>query len=515
MENRTSVDRIIANVKAKRPVLAHVLRSHGHLTLGQYASTFGKDKRPSIQPHSDVAEAAYIEAKRTLGNQTAEKVRAQLSNQNAVLTGNHHGPEFVGTSHQGTHIFGLGADPESINVVFATSKINLKNTTNRPMSISLSNGGRVNVFSDRFSSTVMSAAPAFTSEMIDNASRAARKGKLSPKEAEVVQEILSKGYAVPEVLKLGSFADQSVGVNRAIWQMAYHPDAKGMVPDLAFLELEGITKNILLKDLQDPASPFYQTLFNPELRSRVLANLSDVTGCWNNGDMEVLLNSNSSTEAKQEAAKSPGTVFFWGIDNKGQRFPFGLKENQGNPYLVRVDKEDPTYDLRLDPKTLASRLTADSASGQRVISSLFTDYTLVSFIRGFECYGGYRQIEYTTEMQAGYTEALKQVGRNEWAESVANVKTANYITGLAGAITEYGDGSVKRAGAVEIIAQGGFNRTQLDVLKGMNFRDASLLNFLRLYGIFNGEADKEPGLADVTEKDIARYADGRLIKITY
>ena len=510
------IAKLASAVESRGQVLAQALSKYGPLTLAHYAQTIRLAEGDPIQPRREVADAFFVSTERVLGVSTAQIVARQVLEVPSVLTGNHHGVDFKGGISQGTRVFGLAVDADSEIPVLACGNIPLNNIT-RPMSISLANGERINVFPNKYAHHLVSATPKFTEDMIAKALAATgashRSGKLSDIEAQVIEAMLREDYSDPGVLRAKDYSDQSVLVNRSIWRDKVHSkDARREVPGLVYLEFEDVVKNLLVKDLPNQNSVLHQLMFDPKLRATALKNFSGIDGCWNNDAMKVL-DSKADPELRKKALEDAGTVFFWGIDAKGGRYPLSIQERESSTYLVRMDKNDPSADFELTPENILARLSEGTQTGKKIIPSLFTAFSEISLVHGFKCYGGYRQIEYLSEMKEAMVASLWESGRVNWAEKVETIPTDSFITGLLVSGAKYPDGIIRRAGVVEIAAKGGFDSRDLAKMRAMTVYEAFLPSLPRRYKSSYEGHERDSELTAVSETDIFNYLQDKIVSI--
>src|SRR5258708_3261433 len=232
------IPQLVSAVSERIPTFKTVLSRHGNLTLGQYAETIRVNESSPIQDRQEVIDAVLIEARRTLvpafGDAILTKLQTQLTRFPGFLTGNHHGPDYAPQMHQGTQIYSLAVDADSVVPVLACATIPMDSKGTHPGSIRLADERRVNVFSVRgYSKYLVAATPAFTPKMVAVAkeSLATQQTKkeptLSRREAETIDKILTDCYAPVADLDLANYSDQSVALNSYLWDKASqkpHPD---------------------------------------------------------------------------------------------------------------------------------------------------------------------------------------------------------------------------------------------------------------------------------------------------
>ena len=90
--SQVDIDGLLAAVMERKPTLAGVMDSYGHLPLIDYAKTF---EHPAVltEEQQQFIDVATQETERLLGQPTAQKLEKRLVSNAAILTANHHGPE--------------------------------------------------------------------------------------------------------------------------------------------------------------------------------------------------------------------------------------------------------------------------------------------------------------------------------------------------------------------------------------------------------------------------------------
>jgi hypothetical protein len=130
-----------------------------------------------------------------------------------------------------------------------------------------------------------------------------------------------------------------------------------------------------------------------------------------------------------------------------------------------IERTSWSYDFSVSDLTQA-------LSNGKLVPSLFTSYTTISFARGITCIGGYYQSSYLPEMQLGIVDVLNQCGDKKIAERIAAIPTDGYLSGMQAVTNVIGDEYQIPAGPLEIIASGGISHQDYESISGINVYDA-------------------------------------------
>lgn len=211
--------------------------------------------------------------------------------------------------------------------------------------------------------------------------------------------------------------------------------------------------------------------------------------------MQTALHTAINRHERLRLLQQGGTHFFWGVDARGRRIHLSL-ESEGNALLLSGrDIEDQPYRYPFTPEGLTGAMRTG-----RLLPGLFLTFLVVSFARGFRCFGGPWQIDYLPLMQAGLVNALNASGYRGEARICGAVPTANYAAGMVVAVASYGD-EVNALGPVEILARGGLTLDDLDKIANMRVQDAICLG------------DKKG--VTVGREGIAKYYGNRLLQMVF
>jgi len=502
------LSRLQAAVEARRPTLARIISDFGEESLERYAGDFkAVPEGEPIQSRHDVIEVAAAHARRLLGADMAERLRKRLVASPVLLTANHHGPDFLNITAQGKIVFALGEDRNGIVPVFAFGNIPLNNLS-YGRGIHLASGTSISIYPESMKHTLVAAAIPFTEEMIDSGEKRVENTPCTQAERRAVLQVLEYVYRDKEILAQSSFADQAVVMNGKIWDLMFTPEARKQMPGIAYLEMEDIVGNLLEVDLRNPDSLIHRIFFDKSLLGRILEELDGVYGCWELEKLDRMSLPSTTALDRAYLLKGSGTAFFWGIDGEGRRVPLVWKHDKyGEPILSGRDDSGNALEYRFSPESVLHDLLE-----KRLLPSLFTCFAVVAFARGFKCYGAFMQIQYLTEMARGTASALEAYD-STWAAAVRRVPTANYAAGMFAVVARYPDGTIKPAGAIEIIAKGGLTGEDIDRIRQLSVNCANSLGLPGMYKIVYRDAEQSPEFLAITEQEIYREVGKQMVEI--
>lgn len=508
MSNSPLLSRLQAAIDARKPALARIINDFGGESLGSYADEFKVvPEGETIQPRQDVIDVATAYAGRLLGADIAEKLKKRLVASPVILTANHHGPDFLNITVQGKIVFALGEDYDGIMPVFAFGNIPLNNLV-YGRGIRLADGTHISIYPESMKHSMVASTIPFDGAMIDHGKTVAENAAFSQSGRLVVLQVLDNVYRDKAVLSQKNFADQAVLMNRKIWDLLFTPQARQQMPGIAYLEMEEIVVNLLKIDLKNADSLMYRILFDKVLRGKVLGELDGVYGCWTMEKLAGMSLPSTTASMRSELLKGSGTIFFWGIDDKGGRVPLELQhDNYGEPILSGRDDSGNMFAYKFNPASVLHCLLEN-----KLLPSMFSCFAVIAFARGFKCYGAFMQVQYLTEMSRGLAAAL-EVYNSAWATAVRRVPTANYAAGMFAVVARYPDNSIKPAGAIEIIAKGGLTMEDIDRIRQLKVNCANSLGLPGMYKIVYHDYEQSSELLAITELDIYREVGNRMVEI--
>lgn len=475
----------LERVCQRAPVVARTTGDRGHLSVWDLTAAGMATVRRPYQARRDLCEALVQYAAPLLGHPDALAAAAEFERMPVALTANHHGVDFFAQSVQSTLLFALArAERGHATVpVFAVGSVALNNVT-YPRGLLVygvaprgpcSGPERIPLFPSRLNRTMVSAAGPVEAGMIDRAVERVRElgrvGAVSSAVGGVVETILRQDY--PTAPKPWTYARQAVVVNRRVWRRLF----RGASPRLVYLELEELVARILQRDLENPRSLAWRVMFDRDVRASLVETLEGQRGCWEGGKPGRRLEDGTAGGDEVRVA-GRGSLFFWGVDERGRRVALWLDERTG-PGVLRgaTDAREP-WAVPFEPSTLAEGLRA-----RRLLPSLFTCFVATALARGVTCLGGYYQAEYLPAMQAAVASALETSGRDvEVAALVREVPTSGYLSGMQTVMTPIDGVGLVPAGPAEIAAAGGLGSSERQRMLEMTVLDAHVASLVDTVG---------------------------------
>lgn len=464
----------ITEVPAPKQGVIDILRQYGNQDLEEYARCFRENPAEPMQPREDLLHIVRRQSMELFGESLAEALVSKLEKTPVILTANHHGVDYHPLYVQGALVFAL---PELLNSVSSPKKnvvpilsfgsVSLNNAT-FPRGILLHPSQdcacrrsyqKVSVFPDHNKHAMVSFTPAFTREMVQKARASTlclhQRGAISDQIAVELDDILENEYLSEKVLKQDCFSSQVSLLNLKLWQRVLGPRLGAGTPAIIYLEIEKIVSELLQRDMDSDLSLGGRVLFDKALRNHLLTSLNGQSGCW---DL---------------TQKHKGTFFFWAIDPRDRRVPLEFTEEGGRTWLVGQDAHGTDYRFSMTPAKLKQAL-----ADRKLLPGMFLCFLATAFARGMRCFGGPWQTTYLPAIQAGLVEALRGTsGYGTWAEQVASVPTANYVSGMTVALARNGD-SLCAAGMVELSTSNGLGREDIELLRTLQVEKVMLNDFL-------------------------------------
>jgi hypothetical protein len=467
-------------------VLGGTLAARGSWSVSEYTRSI-QNTNQSFQPRSDLAAAVGEYVGELLGPGLAKRVAEQILEWPVALTANHHGVDTFAQSVQGTLLFALEAQQrvgeDACVPVFACGNIPLDNLT-FPRGMLVYGAAapelsqiplKLAVFSNRFRRQLVSRAPGIDAGMLaDVGKRVVRleaNGTLPVGIAKTLRRILDEDFASSDVLAMNRYSDQAVVVNAKLWQRLFSVESK--VPDLVYLELEQVATRLLLSDVFDPSSLFYQLIYRDHNVRALFGALDGERACWQADGLRARLECPDQAVTKAPSTGC-GTFLFWGVSETGRRVPLTLVQEHGVDLLKGMDDRGVPWEQPLDPRELAAALLEG-----KLLPSVYTCFLVISLARGLTCTGGYYQAEYLPCMRDATVRVLhSSPGSSAGAHLVAAVPCDAYLSGMQTVMCSTADGALIPAGPLEIAASGGLTPSDLDCVGSLTVRDAHVASLL-------------------------------------
>lgn len=479
-------ERYLERVCNRLPTVKKVIDTYGSMPLLEYAQTLiPTPGAPSFQSRSDVLKIIYHYVEPLLGESVAQQTVNDLEAYPVVLTASHHGVEYFSQTFQTRLIFSLNLlkniIPTTTILVFACGNIPIDNAS-YPRGILVydvepdkieSIPVKLPVFPDRLKRSITSAIPGFTPKMIDRARVKATQMKtdkhFSGRIFDTLQHILPEIYMHESVAALSLYSDQAVVVNSLIWNDLF--SLKRSIPKSICLELENVVGKVLESDLSNPCSLIGYILFDANLRTRVIEHLNGINGCWNREFLRPHPPLNGTDNRQAYPLKQCGTLFFWGVDDKGRKFSLNIQtDNTDKTVLYGIDDSKNTWKWALSEKNLI-----EGISSGHLIPSVFTCFAVLLFARGIACIGGYFQGSYLPEMKKGLLSALADNPKyTPISAMIDDIRTDYYLDGMQSVMKQINSRFLVPAGPLEIISRGGITSDDLEKMAGLTVREAHL-----------------------------------------
>jgi hypothetical protein len=478
------------------PGIAKIVRDYGRLPLEEYAGSFFRYDSESIQTREDFIEVVSVYARRLLGSRTADLLERHFTDTPVALTANHHGVDYKSLTVQGTIIFSLPKIYHSCNnavpiiPVLACGIVPLCNYSfprgiilSRKIEVPISPTSKATTFLKlplipwKYAHSLVSVTGPITGQMVSKAvkylEKLTLKSELLDSEIKCLSALLSE-YSGDGILSLPDYSDQAVVLSSVVWKKMFSPSLKDKIPDLAYLEIERVVRELLDRDIRDEASLMHNLLFDPELRNGILRYLDGQSACWDLRKLARLSECGTENHPDSEDFRGCGTVFFWCVDAQGRRVPLLIRESSSGPILTGVVQGE-GISIPMTPGEIRGKLQE-----RKLLPSLFTSFTTLAFSRGINCIGGFFQVDYLPAMQQGIIRVLESRGLLDWAQKCAKVPTTNFVAGMNIAFSLYPDGTTEPAGAVEIISAGGLTQKDLDKIKALTVDEATLSGVMKI-----------------------------------
>ncbi|MBF0100569.1 MAG: hypothetical protein HQK77_06635 [Desulfobacterales bacterium] len=460
-----------------------ILQTLGHLSLSEYLSTFHINHSSPIQSSQDLIQLASQYTQHLLGDDLAQSLSFTLGAYPVLLTANHHGVDYAPLCLHGSLLYSLGLKyqqdqkcPTSntkrcVIPVFAYGSVPLNNST-YPRGILLSRkirSGRsvkINIFPSRLNRTMVSVTNSFTESLIFNTIREIdqllHKRTISTPEHDTILQVLTEEYLRKDVLQQTSYSDQSVLLNNRLWKKMFADSISHTMPQMVYLEMEKLVSYVLELDMNNPNALVYRVFFDKTLRNSIFHELDGYYGCW---DLKSLMAVQSGQS--DNTTSNSGTMFFWGVDSCGRRIHLRLIEKYKQTFLTGMDDSGQIHEYSFTPKGIVYAIKR-----KLLIPSLLTTFIVVSFARGFKCFGGPWQVTYLPRMQYGFVNALMKFKNYvDWGIQLSEIPTRNLIAGLTVVMALYSRYTTG-AGLIEIATHHGLNNDHISQICQISLKDA-------------------------------------------
>jgi len=193
---------------------------------------------------------------------------------------------------------------------------------------------------------------------------------------------------------------------------------------------------------------------------------------------------------------------------EGRRIPLNLIADNFGLFLVGTSDSMGKYQIAFTSESIKNALEK-----KQLIPSLFMSFAVVSFARGYKCYGGFMQVDYLTEMRNGIARALSASSLTEWSEIVLSIETENYCTGMIFTLFFSDENVISPASAIEIVSNGGLTKEELSKIRSISLEDSNLFGLPRIYRTVFRPDERTEELSSITSMDIYSYKRDNFIVI--
>jgi len=469
---------LLAQVLDISPTIRRALDGAKHLSMRQYVERLASfSAQTPLSDPADVNRAAQAQLTPILGEDIAAKAAACFPM--AALTANHHGVDCFAQCVQGNLLYremlkarGVRAD---VIPVVACSSVPMDNASYGKGLQLFDTLDKVHplkfpILSNKANSCIVGLYPAMDEASVRKAIAAFETDKYQSRLSEpiraAVRHVLGDHYLDPQVLGMQTYVQQATLLNYKMTQ-----EAVGC--GFAYLDLEKLSGDLLLRDLADKNSLACRMLYDKPLRDALLRILDGATGCW-------------KTQALKEGKLTgSGTAFFWAAEAKHTRTPLRIAERG-------------LENLRSGEVIAWEELPQALAEG-KIYPALLLCFTTLLFERGIRCYGGYFQPEYLRVMQGGIMEALEEVGDHATAQVIAQRDPSGYICGPIFLSGDHGE----PMSIIEMLACGN-TAERIEALMNTNFEDAHRMTLANVYTDIVPAAQRIEGYEDILARLMGR-----------
>ncbi len=460
---------------SRRPNLAKLFLKFGDKTVSEYIISHlstpwrGHDEN---RKRELIATVHGIVADR-LSMDVADGLAAQLADEYSISTADHHGPLSHPYFLNANLLLALGAGDKKYIPVFPVANISMNNSSFPRGLLIHDNKGEISHL------PVISAAshmqPVFISKPYSSQS-ISRLLNLLVNTLDIAEIKIDKLSALIELLFVSSlqgtsYNEQITQVNKLIWQMLGELWDQPMA-ELINIEFETVVAELLLRHHLKQDTLLFQLLFDERSHELMQKHFSGIQGGF---DLE----------------KGTGTYLFWGVGEES-RHRIVLRKQGG--HLVSTDG---SYKVELTPERIRSALR-----NQELMPSMLLCFITLCFYYGVECYGGFSQVDYLSDMKHAYGRILSEMNlADEWFR-VEPIRTDKFNLGLGVSYLSSGVNKTFLATTLDLLIHG--NETGYEQIKltasALSLRQAMTPFLPELYSIiFHAEKGYVPLQTSSTE----------------
>lgn len=457
----SDLQKLRLSVLNRQRILDCVYNSNKCRSLIEYAGSwkiFGNVEKIAL----DVLES---NTKEIYGQNIAQGLLEQIKKSPLVSTIDHHGilghSFFLNSNLIFSQRVGLKYLP-----VFSTAGVSLNNSS-WPGCLLITNPQTAEVFRLSFFSnkqkylSVFSASAVTEQQCIEVLNKVNNLNFLGSSEKNKLASLIEKVFLNTKVLEAGSFSKQACLISMQIWQKVF-PSASQLV----YLPIEEFVSELLIILIcPNTNSVIHKLIFTEEGQMFLEKYFFGLKGGF---------------------GKNYGSFLFWGINAEGRRVSFKKNEHciEGNRLSFELSPRDITKALQ-EHKIYPTSLLC----------------FLVILEYGFNCLGGFNQINWLTEVKEKFILLLAEMGEQEKAKNIAQIPTENFAEGNL-AFLPFKEGFFKASLLDAYLYEGDAYRYFCKLAKKITL-DESIDSLLpEMYKIVVPLVEREENLLKISDMDI-------------
>jgi len=497
------LEKLKGAIWVRRPILGEIMIRRGEKPLYSYAEDFF-DVNPSPlldERKPELIEVVHHLLSERLGTHVAEGVKDQLEKLPLVSTADHHGPI--------NHPFFVNSNIITALPYFETADRDIKylvdfsfasvsaNNSSFPRGI-LFHGGehgtgeliRIPILPDKLKMSVVYQLRAFNKEDLTKAvseiAKNERAGKILNGRGERVRKFLKIFFGNEEVLEEKDLCAQITKINFDLWPNLFHPEKASKedisvkkrskkIPDLIYLEVETIVKELLIKHhLFNKESLINRFLFHKDSPRLVCKYFDKLPGSFS-------------------LKEGWGTYVFWGLDDKMHRVRLSLDKG-------KLHSQDNKIVIKWDAENLKKAL-----EDKKIFPNMALCYTLVALYYGFKCLGGFSQVNDLTLTKDAWKKYLVAVGEFTEAEALNPIQTKEL--GGDGMVVSYlktPEGKLVPAMAIDMILEKNDTsyKKYVEISKKLMLKNTMAPMLPEIYSVVYSSYERNPDLCNITPDEI-------------
>lgn len=465
-----------------------------------------KYNQEELECNQELFEAIYKVTQELFGEEKAIQTKKLLEQTKLLHTANHFGIEYLPQCVQGNLLYyqWLIIHYKRTNIVplFACTTVSMR-SENFPRGIlnyyNLSGKKyplKVPILTNKNRSVMVGYAKGFQKEMVEKAKKQYLKYKqsntISQETYESMMDILSE-YEKEDILKRKTYIEQAALLNERIGKRFI----KNKSVSFLYLPMEQIAVNLLIHEIEKSNSVLNHIVWDDKVRQHVLKYLNGLDGCWNTESLEKIL---IWKQGESLLYDTIGTHYFWGVDNRGVRYPLCFLKKTNQLFLVGITSYAEKIVFEITPKKLKETLLS-----KKIIPGIFLTFLEIYFLRNVSIAGGCFQENYIRKIQAGLLRAWKEFEKIETQrEHIKKKRETVYLSGPLFALHKIrdirGDSRTVPMGAAEIIEEKGFTTNQLQELLNINLYQSHEMGLFNFYPDIIPKKKQNPFWMDILQR---------------